>query len=319
MDRTHLQHPHGSTERCALRSVDAGEQAAGTAAEAVCWVVLEQDGPWGAKAATQSRLDPQVGARLDAAVSAVGGRFALMREPGAHPDRHLASRRVIVSGGPADRPWLVRGTVAAPERLLELPVDTLADPTPDRLLAALPELAADPRPVLLVCTNGKRDQCCALDGRPLAAIAHRAAPGRVVETTHLGGHRFAPTATVLPYGVSYARLDQTSIVAALHAADLGRIPAGLADAAHYRGRSCLQRPQQAAELAQRRATGDLSLPGPPVQPAGPLGEDRWRVTVGAGTDRTVVEVTRTVSDELRPESCGTPPVPVAGWHTRVVD
>lgn len=319
MDRTHLHHPHGSAERCALRSVDAGERATGTAAEAACWVVLEQDGPWGAKAATQSRLDPELGARLDAVVSAVGGRFALMREPGAHPDRHLASRRVILSGGPADRPWLVRGTVAAPERLLDLPVDTLADRTPDRLLAALPELAADPRPVLLVCTNGKRDQCCALDGRPLAATAHRAAPGRVVETTHLGGHRFAPTATVLPYGVSYARLDETSIVEALHAADLDRIPATLADPGHYRGRSCLQRPQQAAELAHRRATGDLSLPGPPVQPARPLGEERWSVTVGAGVERSVVEVTRTVSDELRPESCGKPPVPVTGWHTRVVD
>ncbi|WOQ18655.1 sucrase ferredoxin [Raineyella sp. W15-4] len=311
-------HPDGSADRCSVRSLGAAEQAVGTAAEATCWVVLEQDGPWGARAATESRLDPGLGARLDTAVSGVGGRFALMREPGAHPDRHIAARPVIVSGGTLDDPWLVRGTVATPDRLLDLPVDALADPTPTRLLAALPELDPADRPVLLVCTNGKRDQCCALGGRPLAEAAHRAAPGQVVETTHLGGHRFAPTATVLPYGLSYGRLDEDTVVTALRAAEAGRIPTELADTGHYRGRSGLRRPQQAAELAYRLATGDLTVPGPPVEPAHPAGEDRWTVAVGTGRARLVVEVTRLVTDRLRPESCGKAAAPVPEWHTRVL-
>ena len=40
-----------------------------------------------------------------------------------------------------------------------------------------------------------------------AALA-RVFPDEVWECTHLGGHRFAPTALVLPTGYSYGRLDQ---------------------------------------------------------------------------------------------------------------
>lgn len=75
---------------------------------------------------------------MDAAVTAVGGRFALMREPGAHPDRHHDVRRVLVAGGPVDAPWLVLGTVDSPERLLQLPLECLSDPSPARILTALP-------------------------------------------------------------------------------------------------------------------------------------------------------------------------------------
>lgn len=309
-------HPAGSADLCSVLSRGADEPAIGTAAEATCWLVLEQDGPWGAKAATGSRLAPDLGARLDAAVAAVGGRFALMRRPGAHPDRHSVRRHVFVAGGPVDDPWLVQGLVDGPERLLDLPYATLADATPDRLRAALPELELA-APVLLVCTNGKRDRCCALVGRPLAEVADREFPGRVVETTHLGGHRFAPTATVLPFGVSYARLDERTVVEALRAADDGRVPPALAAPEHYRGRSGLTRPQQAAEHAFRAATGDLALPGPTVRDASPAGEDRWSVPVAAGETRRVVTVSRVLTERLRPESCGKEPVPVPVWQLTV--
>ncbi|MEA5154283.1 sucrase ferredoxin [Raineyella sp.] len=316
MTQTIPQHRPGSADLCSVLSRGAGEPAVGTAAEATCWLVLEQDGPWGARAATQSRLDPDLGARLDAAVAAVGGRFALMRRPGAHPDRPTGLRQVLVAGGPVAEPWLVRGVVTGPDRLLDLPFEALADPTPERLVAVLPELAPA-APVLLVCTNGKRDRCCALTGRPLAEIAQRAFPGRVAETTHLGGHRFAPTATVLPFGVSYARLDERTVVEALRAADQRRIPVALADPGHYRGRSGLLRPQQAAEQAYRALTGDLGLPGPVVRDARPVGEGHWSVPVGDGPAQRLVEVSRVRTEALRPESCGKDPVPVPIWQANV--
>ena len=308
-------HSQASAELCSKLSMVAAEQAAGTAAEATCWVVLEQDGPWGAKAAVQSRLDPEFGARMEAAVTAVGGRFALMREPGAHPDRHHDVRRVLVAGGPIDAPWLVLGTVDAPERLLQLPLECLSDPSPARILTALPDLTIAARPVMLVCTNGKRDRCCALTGRPVADAVLAAHPGRVMETTHLGGHRFAPTAVLLPTGHTYARLDPENAVAALSAADEGRVPAELSDALHYRGRSCLRRPQQVAEYAFRAARDYWDLPGPTVDDAVQLGQDHWTVRVTSGPDVVTVDVIRSVTDRLRPESCGQPAVPVPEWRT----
>ncbi len=312
-------HREDVPELCSRLSLAADEPAVGTAAEATCWLVLEQDGPWGAKAATQSRLDPTIGARLDEAISSVGGRFALMREPGAHPDRQAARRRVLVAGGRAAAPWLLCGWIEDPEQLLDLPVRHLTDPAPDRVLAALPALEAAADPILLVCTNGKRDRCCALNGRGIARAAAGAFPGRVFETTHLGGHRFAATAVLLPTGHAYARLDDPALASeALAAADAGRLADTLTDPLHYRGRSLLRRPQQVADHAVRALTGDWSLTGPIVDEAQILGEDHWavRVQTSAG-ERFSVDVTRVLTDRLRPESCGAAPVPMPQWHTRV--
>ncbi|OEV07469.1 sucrase ferredoxin, partial [Streptomyces nanshensis] len=54
---------------CATASRDLAEPLAGTAATARTWLLIEQPGPWGRKALTQSRLDPDLGQALDAAAS----------------------------------------------------------------------------------------------------------------------------------------------------------------------------------------------------------------------------------------------------------
>ena len=55
--------------------------AYGTAAPATFWVGLEQPGPWGRAALTQSRLPAGVGSRLGTACTSRGGRLALLEEP----------------------------------------------------------------------------------------------------------------------------------------------------------------------------------------------------------------------------------------------
>ncbi|MEO0770343.1 MAG: sucrase ferredoxin, partial [Cyanobacteria bacterium J06649_4] len=65
---------------------------------------------------------------------------------------------------------------------------------------------------ILICTHGMRDKCCARFGHPLFREAARsAAQGRLPNTriwkvSHIGGHRFAPTAISLPDGRYYGRL-----------------------------------------------------------------------------------------------------------------
>ena len=85
--------------------------------------------------------------------------------------------------------------------------------------AELPTAAARPGdplpgvpapPALLVCTHAERDPCCGTDGRALVDALAAAGVPDVWECSHLGGHRFAATALVLPTGYLYGHLDSTA-------------------------------------------------------------------------------------------------------------
>ena len=124
------------------------------------------------------------------------------------------------------------------------------------------------------------------------------APGRVWEANHLGGHRFAPTATFLPAGTMYGHLTAETAVTVLEAAAAARrCWTGL------RGRSTWTKRGQAAEIAVRRLTGELALDALIV-----AGEDLESVTVWHRDGRFwTVPVTSAPADPPRPESCGKEP------------
>jgi hypothetical protein len=111
----------------------------------------------------------------------------------------------------------------------------------------------------LVCTNGARDQCCAIRGAAVAQALETARPGAVFESSHLGGHRFAANLLVLPDGLCFGRLDVRSALAVVDELDAARLPLE-----HFRGRSSFTAEQQAAEILLRRELGvdgldDVSL------------------------------------------------------------
>ncbi len=64
---------------------------------------------------------------------------------------------------------------------------------------------------ILVCTHGGRDVCCGKFGYPVYDLLRRrhAAPGRlrVWRTSHIGGHRFAPTMIDYPEGRHWGHLE----------------------------------------------------------------------------------------------------------------
>ena len=64
------------------------------------------------------------------------------------------------------------------------------------------------KPMLLVCTHGKRDVCCAVKGRPLAAELNEHFGASVVwEASHMKGHRFAAVSLLMPWAYSFGRLN----------------------------------------------------------------------------------------------------------------
>ena len=61
-------------------------------------------------------------------------------------------------------------------------------------------------PTYFVCAHGSRDQCCSRLGLETWRQLERLTPGNTWQTTHLGGHRFAPNVLVLPTGRMYGRV-----------------------------------------------------------------------------------------------------------------
>ncbi|MFN6484874.1 MULTISPECIES: sucrase ferredoxin [unclassified Nostoc] len=69
---------------------------------------------------------------------------------------------------------------------------------------------------IFICTHGSHDKCCAKFGNPFYRQAKNIVKDlgmnnvRVWQSSHFGGHRFAPTAIDFPEARYYARLDSES-------------------------------------------------------------------------------------------------------------
>ena len=300
------------TVGCSQGALEAGEQLVGSAPFARAWVALEQDGPWGAKAFTASHLDPELGRDIEAAAAAVDVRPSLIRRPGRHADpaeHATAPRHVLAAHTDPAGTWLLEGTVDAPELLRTLDWAALAAGDRDAVRRSLPSLSPSDRHHLLVCTNGRRDVCCAVQGRPVALGLAARRPDVVWEVTHTSGHRFAPTAVLLPAGTLHGWLDVDAAGRVLQAAERGEtVLEG------SRGRSTWPAPGQVAELAVRSEVGEPALDALRVTDVVATGEHAWRVRVehreGHGWD---VEVASSADGTTRAESCGKDAVPLRRW------
>jgi hypothetical protein len=282
---------------CSAFSVRLDEPLAGTAPTASAWLAVEQPGPWGARALTESRLDPGLGAELNRRAQGTGVRIALIRPVGRHASAAVGARRVLIASTAPGREDLRSLAVRDPRDLLDLDFAALGS---GRIDVGEPQS----EPALLVCTNARRDLCCAVLGRSLArGLAEELRGGETEfglwEADHLGGHRFAPTAAVLPAGYLYGRLDVASALLAVKRAAKHEV-----SLEHCRGRSTWSRPGQAAELAVRAQFAQLEAGAIEVVAEQETAPGRWSVTVRArGSDHRVL-VERMVPAEPRPESCG---------------
>ncbi|HSE72806.1 MAG TPA: sucrase ferredoxin [Nocardioidaceae bacterium] len=300
---------------CSDDSAAAGEQLAGSAPQSAAWLALEQPGPWGPKAFTDSHLDPELGRTIETQAAAHDVRPALIRSPGRHADEHRAHgpRTVLAAHTRPGRTWLLHGSVEEPEQLRDLDWSALGRGDLEGVRRSLPVLHPTDRPHLLLCTNGTRDVCCATKGRPVVLGLAGSHPGEVWEVTHTSGHRFAPTGVLLPAGTLHGRLALDTAAFVLDEAAAGRtVLAG------HRGRCTWPAPAQVAELEVRGRLGELGLDALDVLDHEETAEHAWVTRVGHADGRSWrVEVRSVATDEERRDSCAKGAKPLRRWETSV--
>jgi hypothetical protein len=263
--------------RCAAASLARDEPVAGTASTVRAFVAVEDPGPWGVRALSDSRLSQPVKDHLRSVEAQRGVKVLLIRRPGG-ASRRTPGVRVLVAhavGG-----WLESTLLGSVDDVAGLDLDGLAD-------GRRPGLEPATDPAYLVCTHGRHDACCAERGRPFATALCAEAPEQSWEVSHIGGDRFAGNALVLPYGLYYGRLEAPH--AARFAEDHGN---GLLDLDHLRGRSRYAFAVQYAEIVLRRERGDRRIAPYPLRSVERQGDvtsavfdvdgEQWRAVVETG-------------------------------------
>jgi hypothetical protein len=253
----------------------------------MAYLLVEYPGPWARKALEQSRLPEPIRTELSARAASAGVRVQLIRR-----HRRPAPRegfRIFAVYADPKRPWAETAVLDKPEMLLDLDLEAVA-------AGRSPGLEPHADPLLLVCTNGRRDACCAELGRPLVAALDEAWPGETWETTHLGGHRFAGAMLALPSGLSYGRVSAEAGLEIAKRTHLGEL-----DTAHLRGRTAYAGAVQAAEVALLERLGERRVDALELVGAEQDG-DLTAVTFRHGAAEHVLTVTGVLGEPVQ-QSC----------------
>ncbi len=238
---------------CAAVSRASDEPLAATASRIDHWILVEYRGAWARDVLGDCLFSPELKAHLREQLAALErARLLFVKKP---ERRAQAGRRVFFGTSRLGQERFFELEVEHQNELLELDFVSALDT--DGGAASRFE-----GPLFVVCTHGKRDRCCALQGRPLYdTLRHETETGRVWQSTHIGGDRFAGNVVVLPHGLYYGRVDPADASGLLAAHTAGQI-----DLDRYRGRSAFSFPVQAAEQAilaseGLRGIGDLTFLG----------------------------------------------------------
>jgi len=286
------------TERfvCSAASAARGEGVLATASQVRGWLLVEVHGAWGRDAIHDSHLGAHLPEGWKADLQLRGIRAICIRPSLANRPEDTETARVFFVQG--TRPGRTNGVVWT----RTLPTLAAVRHVTDDL-----RLGADPvgwerhdERVVLVCTNGKHDPCCATEGRPVVRHLRASRWGdQVWECSHIGGDRFAANVVVLPDSLYFGRMEPAEAEALLDEHAEGRIAADW-----YRGRSTLRFAEQAAEHALRGQLGVDGVDAIELGPSPVAGLLRARVH-GVGTfdvtvERTVVELDEPLTCHGRP-------------------
>ncbi len=287
---------HGEIS-CSAHSMQVDEPLFATATPTRVYLLLEYAGPWGAKAFKESDLPEEVKRALNAYVkSDSSAKLLLVKRPRrAARDKLHFFIAVVDETEPALYAFQLSHYGYAQELLaLDIPA----------IVSGAPQYSAHRQegPLILVCTNGRRDLCCARSGVPVykALNAEAGEEPQVWESSHLGGHRFAPNVLCLPHGLLYGRLRPEDAPAIIEACRARRV-----HLPNLRGRTCYPEAVQAAEHFLRQQTGQPGLDAFRLQAGSETQPGNWLIRFIDRPGHTVhqLQVALQVSQTPVYESC----------------
>jgi hypothetical protein len=240
-------------------SLAAQESLMATAPRTDVWILLEYDKPWGAQALEQSDLPQAIKSYIHQQMDAIpNARFQFIRRGG-----NIGGIDLFIARSSVHSPRLYHFRLNSYEDLLGYDLAAIA--------ADRSEYTLSDQKLFLVCTNGKKDLCCAQHGLPLYKTMSQMAPESVWQTTHIGGHRFAATLVCLPEGVYYGRVPIEQSAALIRAHHHGEM---LLD--YSRGWCAYDAPTQAADHFLRQETGEAALGAFECLGVEGMEPNRWR-------------------------------------------
>ena len=258
------------------------EPMLGTADEVDTWLLLEYRPVWRARALADNDLSESVRRWLTEGLAALRETGLKVRpQMIRQPEIDRSDTRLLLHHDGVLREF--GSGEAGYDHLIRTPIAKLVEN---------PSLGVPVHaPQYFVCTNGQRDLCCARFGLPAYARLREQVGARAWQTTHLGGHRFAPNVLVLPDGVLYGRVNPEIIDKFVSQTEAGKVPV-----ANLRGRSRYPKSAQAAE-------GLLGGRYPELLNVGEYG-NRTAVTFKAAPENRTVEVRMSHEPHWVTASCG---------------
>lgn len=290
---------------CSRHSISACEPLYGSAPRTDYWLLLEHPHPLQAKAVEESKLPAGVKQRLaDLQRSIPALRVLLIRRSGR---THTTDLRLYLANSREPRPVLYSLNLPHADDLLALDVEDIL-----RGGSSSQKYLSD-EPITLVCTNGKRDVCCARWGQPLFKALSEMDAEHVWQSSHVGGHRFAPNLILLPEGIYFGRIPLEEAGRLLSMFRIGQM-----DIRYYRGRAAYPAPAQAGEYFLRRETGEIHIDSYHLLELSQISTDRWQVTFIAPQEGKtyILKVAAAQTGQSIFESCNTPNElkPVIAYH-----
>ena len=313
---------------CSELSIQAGEPLYASATPTTLYLLLEYEGAWGTKALDESDLPQAVKSRLNAFVKAsplaklllLRSGISLSSTTGQTPSTTTGQAPLSSTGqappsstGQAHiAPGITFYVALAGEsesRLYKLSLDDYQELL-DVDLEGLASGSAEFEPfrsserLALVCTNGRRDRCCARFGMAVYNALSQAIQAHtgvtVWQATHMGGHRFAANLLWLPEGVLYGRVDPQSAASILNAQMQGQVYLP-----NLRGRAVYPEIVQAADFMLRQRSGETALEAFHWLETREVSQGRWQVRFIAPSDGSqhTVELSSETMETAVFESC----------------
>lgn len=222
---------------CSQLSRDFGENLHGTASQYRGFILVEYSEPF-PKKALDARLDANWLQQTNALAKSLGAKLILIKN-GKSDGKSLK----IIYVDALRKRWCQYISDAQTYKYFNLALFIDDD-----------ETHWHHEPFFIVCTNGKKDKCCAKFGLPIYRAMQNKGDFTVYECTHFGGDRYAGNAVLMPFGVYYGRLLPEQTADLISATKARKI---LAD--NYRGTCTMNFAKQSAEFELRKFLEDYHI------------------------------------------------------------